>query len=446
MSDGGFLAAVHSENLYASGRQRRPRGPRSSVKRQASTGLDRPVSGNLADLTSQAILYYMHHYLKAPKETPKVLKAHSVEFLTAWVGKSNDPILHPAVSCMALAIFSRTQKHRPAAVQASLTYHRVLQLARASIPSLVAANMDVWLLTIFFMSRYEDTVFDGSPPNTFPMMARSFRHHDGASNILKFWKEQLSVDHHATDVMKYTRRGLIRSNLMRRLAVPEWYVDGYEYGERGLELEYDRIMVRLLNLRYRIFQSGHDSGIDELAREARDIDKAVQKWSSHFPSTWCYQQYSIAGDGEYPTPHFFSPRVYCYASLAHAAVWNQYYTTRMVALCTRLRVEQDQVERSECLSCMETMASHFTSSLPFCLGRFRLADEFGGQVSIELSTKEPMRPYLASLTVWPMSVASGLDNVEMAQTPWLRATLAELGQTLGFGVLEHAASERWLRI
>ncbi|KIV81226.1 hypothetical protein PV11_08653 [Exophiala sideris] len=446
MSDGGFFAAVHSENRYASGRERRPRGPRSSLKEHAVTELDRPVSGDLADLKTQAILYYMHHYLKAPKETPKDLKAHSVDFLTAWVGKTDDPILHPAVSCMALAIFSRTKKCQPAAVQASMTYHRLLQHARVSIPSLVAANVDVWLLAVFFMARYEDAVFDPSRPRSFRMAAGSFFHHDGASTILKFWKEQQSVDHQATDIMRYSRRGLLRSAVMRRLAVPEWLLDGSDYCERGLELEYDRILVRLVNLRHRIFETGNQPVVDELTKEACDIDKAARQWSSHFPSTWCYKQYTVADHENFPTQHLFSPTVYHYSSLAHAAVWNQYYTIRMLALSTRLRVEESQAERAECLSCLKSMASHFTSSLPFCLGRFQLADESCGACSIQLTTKGPVKPYLASLTVWPMFLASSLENVELEQIPWLRATLADLGRTMGYGVIEHAKNEQWLRI
>ena len=446
MSDGGFFAAVHSENRYASGRERRPRGPRSSLKEHGITELDRPISGDLADLTTQAILYYMHHYLKAPKETPKVLKAHSVEFLTAWVGKTDDPILHPAVSCMALAIFSRTQKHRPAAVQASVTYHRLLQLARVSIPSLVAANVDVWLLAVFFMARYEDAIFDPRRPSPFRIAPGSFFHHDGASTILKFWKESLSVNHQATDIMRYSRRGLLKSALMRRLTVPKWLLDGNDYCERGLELEYDRIFVRLVNLRHRIFESSSQPNTNDFAREARDIDKAVQQWSSHFPSTWCYQQYSLPDGETFPTQYFFSPTVYHYSSLAHAAVWNQYYTTRMLALSTRIRAEESLAEHAEYVACLKSMASHFTSTLPFCLGRFRLADKSCGALSVKVTTKEPVRPFLASLTVWPMFLASGLENVELEQTPWLQATLAELGRTLGYGVIEDAENEQWVKI
>ncbi|KIW48959.1 hypothetical protein PV05_10683 [Exophiala xenobiotica] len=456
------LAAVHDENSYASGLRKRPRGPRSSLKEPAAVGLDLSMSDNLVELKTQAILYYMHHYLKAPKSTPKVLKAISEDYLTAWVSKIDSPIIELAVSCMALAIFARTQKYPPAALQASLTYHRLLQLARISMPSLVVHNTDICLLTIFFMSRYEDAVYEPTQADPQGNNARSFRHHDGALSILRMWKDRLSFDQPATEIMKYTRRGMIKSALLRKLALPEWISDGSIFGERGLELEYDRIIVRLVNLRHQIFallrdeNASSSSAAAQLAREAQNIDKALEHWVLHFPSTWLYQRYTIAELDEFPSCDFFSPTVYSYSSLAHAAVWNQYYSTRMLSLSTRIRIlgarhlrfeEAAERERADCLSCVEDVAEDFARSLPYSLERFAKVEQSGSSSPIIIPTsQETIRPYFASLTIWPLSLASSLENVSGKRASWFRALLARLGKMSGYGVLAASDTSHWKRL
>ncbi|KAK5258329.1 hypothetical protein LTR40_008109 [Exophiala xenobiotica] len=456
------LAAVHDENIYASGQQKRPRGPRSSLKERAAVGLDLSLSDNLVELKTQAILYYMHHYLKAPKSTPKVLKALSEDYLTAWVSKIDSPLIELAVSCMALAIFARTQKHPPAALQASITYHRLLQLARTSMPSLLVHNTDICLLAIFFMSRYEDAIYDPTQPDPHGQNVRSFRHHDGALSILRMWKDRLSFDQPATEIMKYTRRGMIKSALLRKLALPQWISDGITFGERGLELEYDRIIVRLVNLRRQIFALLEDentpsaSAAAQLAREAETIDRDLRQWALHFPSTWSYQRYTIAEMDEFPSRDYFSPTIYSYSSLAHAAVWNQYHSTRMLTLSTRIRIlgtghlrvdEAAERERMDCLSCVEDVAEDFARSLPYSLERFAMVDQSGSSSRIITPrSTEAIRPYFASLTIWPLSLASSLENVNCKQASWLRALLTRLGEMSGYGVLAASDNNHWKRL
>jgi hypothetical protein len=91
---------------------------------------------------------------------------------------------------MALAVFSRTQRHPLAAVEASLKYQKLLQSTQYAILSLDAENIDICLITIFFMSRYEGAIYnpeDDNPKYSITSALLSFRHHDGAHSVLKIY-------------------------------------------------------------------------------------------------------------------------------------------------------------------------------------------------------------------------------------------------------------------
>lgn len=477
MRAGQVSTVVHFENSYASGQKKRPRGPRPTPTVEITGNLDAVLQPPLGDLKTQAIAYYLHDHLRTLKDAPSILKGNLDDFLPIWRSRADYPILDLAVSSMALAVFSRTQQHGPAAIEASMEYNRLLRMAQVTIPSLDHGNIDACLLAIFFMGRYEDVVYR---PHHRRMKAplvttcQSISHHDGALAILKVWKDHLSHSQSATNIIKHTRRGVIRSALMRNLALPEWLVQGSCFGEHGAELDFDSIVVQVVNIRQRLctFLRETETGpwhspceitsiADELNKELQDLDKALQVWTSHFPSTWSLQRHMLPKSHPWPMRDFHSPIVYSYSSGAFAAVWNQYYATRMLINSTRLRVldlgypDSDIIlpceQRLECLSYMKTMANDLASSLPFCLQRFKVTDcpdssSSSPRNTIILNTNEEIKPYLAALTVWPLTIVSGLDDVHVEQTSWFRSELARVGRVIGAGVLECAETDQWLRL
>ena len=474
---GQAYSLIHIENSYASGQKKRPRGPRSAPTVDFTGDPDVVLQRPLVDLKTQAVRYYLQYHLHTPSDAPDVSKGVSDDFLPVWMSVAECPILDLAVSSMALAVFSRTQQHPSAAIEASEKYHQLLQIAQVNIPYLNEANIDTYLLAIFFMSRYEDVVHRPSRLNLklpFTTTCQSSSHHDGALAILKFWKDHLSHSQPATDVIKHTRRGMIRSALMRNLALPEWMTQGASFDEHGLEYEFDCIVVRTAILRQRLStllkektgpqRTSSDELIltaEELNKEARDIDKALQDWANHLPGTWSYQRHTLSEPQHpWPTEGFYSPRVYSYSSLSYAAVWNQYHATRMLVNSTRLRILQISrpsshnfayhEQHSRCLSQLTTMADDLASSVPFCLQRFKVTDcpdsSPSSQNSITLNTSEDVKPYVAGLIVWPLTIASSLADVEDKQLSWFRSELAFLGRIAGFRVLECAETDQWLEM
>jgi hypothetical protein len=472
MTAGDACSIVHIENSYASGQKKRPRGPRS-IPAVLLTGNSKAIlQPPQVDLRATATGFYLHYHLQTLEEVPNLSKGTSDDFIPIWMSRAGCQILDLAISSMALAVFSRTQQHPPAAIEASRTYHQLLQLARVTVCSLHERNIEVCLLAIFFMSRYEDYVYSPSHLNENGPLSttlQSFSHHDGASAILKYWRYQLYHMQPATNVIKHTRRGLIRSALIRNLALPEWMREGAFFGECGLELEYDCLVVQIVGVRQRLatllkdktdpHRISHEliSAAAELNKEAQEIDKALQVWTSHFPATWYHRRHTLSTNLPFPTRDFYSPTVHSYSHPAYAAPWNQYYATRMLINRTRLTVLElirptldcfANEQRLECLSNMTIVTAGLASSLPFSLQRFTVAenpDLFSDGDLITLNTNEDIKPFMACRTVWPLTVASSLRAVEVKQKLWFRSVLARLGRVIGAGVLECAENDEWFQ-
>jgi hypothetical protein len=86
---------------------------------------------------------------------------------------------------------------------------------------------------------------------------------------------------------------------MRNLSLPKWILEGVIFREHSLELEYNCIVVQIASVSQRLVTLLKKTGsqrtsyeltstAEELNKEAQDIDKALQNWTGHFPSTWCH--------------------------------------------------------------------------------------------------------------------------------------------------------------
>ena len=463
--------SLHSENSYASGQKKRPRGPRSTHSKQRERDKNRDIVLHrpLIDLKTNAILYFSHYHLQSLKETLTILKGVTTDFLPVWESNVESPILDLAVSSIALAVYSRTQQHPPAAIEASTKYHELLRLQRAAIPSLDQSNIDSCLIAIFFMSRFEDVVHSPSYPNVQARSARtlqSFSHHDGALAILKYWKHEMSHRYPATNIIKYTRRGMIRSAILRVLGLPEWIWDGKCFGEGGSELVYDFIVVRIVNLRHRLLTFQKDkisqrltplefiSKAEELYDEAQDLDNALQDWAGHHLGIWNHQKHILSDYPNFSTKYFYSSEVYIYSSPVYASVWILYYATRLLINSSILKIlrftgpHSNSIafeRRFEYLSVMKSAANDLALSVPCALQIFTPSDTFNSsdQSAIVMNENEDVKPYVANLIIWPLSIAANLSGVDIRYKSWFKSLLAHLGRVTGIALLETAESSSW---
>ena len=376
-----------------------------------------------------------------------------------------------ALSSMALAVFSRTQRHPVAAAEASVRYDRLLRIAQeriaqVGISTLDEREIDACLLAIFLMGRYEAVIYSPSNLNregSFSTL-RLWFHHNGAMAILKVWYDNPSRIP-ATFITKQTRRGLIRASLLRNLPLPHWIMDGKVFGERDLELDYDRIFVRSVNLHhesvsFRQMNSLSIKKAKDLNNEAQELDKALEDWVTRLPSIWSYQQHILKEPDLLPKKHFYYPIVYSHSNFGSAAVWNQYFSLRMLVNSIRLRIlgvdcpsltddiTHEQQQR-DCMARLKAISDSLAFSIPSCLERFKVVDVPNSpicQTSITFNKDDEIKPNLAVLAVWPLTVASILEGIDPKQQLWFRSQLARLGRTTGEGVLECTETDPWVTL
>jgi hypothetical protein len=91
------------------------------------------------------------------------------------------------------------------------------------------------------------------------------------------------------------------------------------------------------------------------------------------------------------------------------------------------------------------MGDHLAAALPFVLERVKL-DNSGSpscQASVKMNSGEAVKPHLATLMVWPLTVASSVEGIDEKQQQWFRSELGSIGRIFGDGILECANTQHW---
>lgn len=427
----------------------------------------------LVSLRTQAIDYYLHDHLHTFEDAPDLVKGVWDNLLPIWRARDEGSILDLAVASIALAVFSRARDHAPAAIEASEIYHKLLQLTQESILALNENSIDICLLAIFFMGRYEQVVHCPISSHIrlqipVTQIVHAFSHHDGSLAILKSWEEHLSRSLPATDVIKRTRRGTIRSALLRDIALPEWILSGQAFGEASLELEYDRLIVKIACIRQKskmllakdVYPPREPGDVSleatELTHQLKDVDKDLQEWSTHFPRSWSYQKHTLSGSRPYPTEDFYSSTVFTYSNFGHASIWNLYFGTKILINATRLKILRLSLpslathrELTQCVSVINEMADNLAASVPYCREKISITkspDSASISQVVEIKPTAESKPYMTSLTVWPMSLATCFGGVDEEHKKWFRKELGRSGRMLCDRVLEYAETDQWIEL
>ncbi|OAL29315.1 hypothetical protein AYO22_02209 [Fonsecaea multimorphosa] len=268
----GFV--INVENAFASGKVKRPRGPRSSLT------LLRPQF----DLEARAVAYFWQEHVLVSDDVPNVAKSLCA-CIAAWKASSRreSAMVDLALSCTAMNVFSRVKRHPEAGMEASRKYAVLLRMVKQRIsdfdsPACVrpsAAEVDACLMAVFLMGRYEAT---RPTVSSTASLQRSF-HLEGALAILKVWIQNADPMSHATPIIRFGRRGLITSSLRHNLQLPDWILDGERFGEHGLELAFDRIFVGAVNLHHAceqlLLQEDHD-GLSASVLELLSVSRLRQ--------------------------------------------------------------------------------------------------------------------------------------------------------------------------
>ncbi|KAF2111288.1 hypothetical protein BDV96DRAFT_635007 [Lophiotrema nucula] len=456
------FADIHIENNYASGQKKRPRGPRTAPNRKedADSALVfvKRMPRSSIGLHDEALLYYMRYHLQGLDEVPTLPLLHSVreDVLGMWTQKASNSVLDLAISSLALAVFARTKGSVAAGVEASYKYSQLLKVVGVMIPHLNEQNIETCLLAILMMGLYEDSVYKLDLSSTTPFLKTllNLKHSEGLVAVLKHWKEKYSAKSPPTQIIKHARRVAMKLSLVRNSAMPEWLEDGRAFGEKGIELEYDWIMARMARLRQNarvLTEASEVEHVEEvvtekereqisldLDREAKSIDAALQGWRTRFPKSWVYEKHTLPSEHQWPKEHFYGNTVHSFRGMVDAAVWTRYYSSRMLVNSTRLSILRLQFspqpssftlinpnEQVACLLRARSLADEIAAAIPFCLKRFEFADGTKSSITPSRST-EDVKPYLASLTIFPLSIASSNHHIDTRMKAWFQRQMVHM--------------------
>ncbi|KAK8088410.1 hypothetical protein PG997_003371 [Apiospora hydei] len=421
---------IHFENQYASGHQRRPRGPRPALPSGAghpqqpgsSSSTNSRDGGREGEggggggggttippplhlsLQVQAVTFYLNHYMRPlPPDALSVTRSLDDYICHLSAASPSSALLDAAIRCMALETYSRVvvrgQDHDArVSAEAAHHYQLLLSLSRRSVARLDAANLDECLLGVFFLSRF-DASTHGLADLWRKLRASPAHHYHGAMALLQYWKEHLRDERDGTGsggsspVIQESRRGLLRFLLMHGLDVPDWMKDGEIFGEAGFELVHDRVTVWTADLRHRVLRLLRPTEIpseprvsmaevlSDLNREAQVLDRMLRDWVRQFQRSWLYQQHTLPpSDDPKRAQRVPSPsKVYTYSKLSYALLWSKYAALRLlvndthlkiVLLCSEALVATDPSIECQCQLVVEQMTDIVVSSNAFIVGGF----------------------------------------------------------------------------
>ena len=95
---------------------------------------------------------------------------------------------------------------------------------------------------------------------------------------------------------------------------------------------------------------------------------------------------------------------------------------------------------------MDSLANDMASTLPFSLERFTLEDRADApppQYSIKTNEDDDVKPFVANMIIWPLSLAVRMRGVDVKYSIWFKSLLARLGRITGYAILESAETDAW---
>lgn len=448
--------SIQNENIYASGKIKRLRGPRPSLT------LFRPHF----NLISGAKAYFLNYYMCGLTDSPAYSACMS-ECLVAWHSfKQKSTMADLAVSSVALAIYSQTQNNLLAAKLACKGYCRLLHVAQQQIiergNELDEEGIDECLLTIILMALYETTMHQPhiSDPDL-TLSQHSWSHHIGAMAVLRMWYESFG-DNAPSLIVRQARQGLIRSALLRLSKLPHWIQNGSRFHEQVLDLNFDFILCQVVNMRHSLRslegnEIGPQSEADRLVTEASNIDQACITWASQLPSVQLFREHDILeyDKTSFPERIVYSRILYSFERPAYAAAWLQYLAIHIIVVSTRLSLLKDRSSRSvnpgkewekQQLSLrLMVLTNYFSFTVPFSLGRFEIAGSDASSPvdkrrhTILFKEDHSIKPALALPAVLPLVIVSCIEGINQELQLWFQAQLMDLANALGDGALKSVA-------
>ncbi|PQE04591.1 negative acting factor protein [Rutstroemia sp. NJR-2017a BBW] len=383
-----------------------------------------------------------------------------------------NPILTLSILAISHASFGRARKVQSALAAGGAKYCKALKMINLALKDPLQATRDEILLATIILSHYENSIFRKpqiSEHDIKSMAAKTFAHHDGAMAVLHLRRQR---NHHQCDAMsanvdRVVRNHLIRSLIMRCMQVPVWLRDGAEYGEAGLALGLDRLMVETADLRHRAADLQYDlTTIPKAGRvaqmlklhgvlaTAQRLDESFVAWARDVPMEDYWRMFRVEDDGvvrDESNDDIFNGCVHIYPTMGHLGLWSRYrafrlhvidITVRILSFAKTIEVDLQSMEESARTK-IEKLASDFCASIPHALKAVDIHPTAGNPV---VSRRPPAdQKHLAEATTarilcWPLAMTTLVESIPEQYAKYLKRRLLDVSEIVDDGLLERMAT------
>ena len=226
-------------------------------------------------------------------------------------------------------------------------------------------------------------------------------------------------------------------------------------------LQLDFFTIRMATIRSKGFEIFHDRNVNRrqpcidklrsLTAEAQELDLALVGWSRDVPVGWKTSTHSssdISRKMELDAP-YNGP-----VNLGHIAVWQRYYTVRLILNSIHLQMISSLGRPAPGKSCVDprlerckktisSLATDLCCTIPVFLDHSKSMQDSMSFNAIQISgdARENIDPKAAAITAWPLTVAVGISVLPEAQKRCLQGWLRLIANILGANILQSGVEE-----
>jgi hypothetical protein len=384
----------------------------------------------------------------------------------------HNSILTLSILAISHASFGRARKLQSALVAGGAKYCKALTMINQALKDPLQATRNEILLATIILSHYENSVFRKpqiSERDIKIMAAKTFAHHDGAMAVLHLRRQ---CNHHQSDklsanVDRVVRNHLIRSLIMRSMQVPLWLRDGDQYGEIGLSLKLDRLMVETADLRHRAAELQYDltaipksSKVAEMLKLhgtlaiAQRLDDSFVAWARDVPMEDYWKGFQVEDDGVVRNEiddDIFKGSVHIYPTMGHVGLWSRYRAFRLHVIDITVKIlssakttEADlQPMEESARSKIEKLASDFCASIPHVLKTVDIYPTAENSFVIRRSPtdqKQFVEASTARILCWPLAMTTMVESMPDQYLNYLKRRLLDVSELVDDGLLARMAT------